>query len=584
MKNEGKTDRRCRHCNHVIGWLDILYIGIIVILGFHLFALQIFDIHKYRERGRMQRASHDFQLRGDIYDRNGIKLATDRIYYNIYARPVDYSQKETPEAIAKLFSPVLDIPYSTLLKRISDKNIKVIAVKKNVDRDTAEKIMKIIAKNNFRSISLDKKNEREYPQGVFASHVLGFYNADAEVSNGVELTAKDKLEHVVKAIGYQQTRDGKIIYKFSTDPVAPTINPKGLDVTLTIDAAIQHVCEKELHKIVEEKDALRGTVIVMNPKNGEILAYAVYPTYDPNKFQKATNNQIKNWTLTDVYPPGSTFKIITVTSAMALGKINENSIIQDQGRIKFGNYTIENYDYKERGAPGKINLVYLFEHSSNIGSVNVGYLMTHREFYDMLKKFGFGEKSGIDLPGESSGLLAPPKFWDKGLHMTMSYGYGTSVSVMQMVSAVSALANNGVRVTPHILKYSPEEEEEKIKRIPTISPETAKTITKLLVKSINNGKSVIKSEKYNIAAKTGTSRKPLENGRGYSGTMYTSTIGYFPVDDPQVLIYVVIDSAKKGPVWGNTVAGPVFHEVSEQVARILDIKPDKVQNTSSKKQ
>jgi cell division protein FtsI (penicillin-binding protein 3) len=268
---------------------------------------------------------------------------------------------------------------------------------------------------------------------------------------------------------------------------------------------------------------------------------------------------------------------------MELGKINEKSIIEDSGRMKFGGYTIENYDYREKGAPGKIDLIYLFEHSSNIGSVNVGYLMTHKEFYDMLKRFGFGEKSGIDLPGESSGLLAHPKYWDKGLHMTMSYGYGTSVSIMQMVSAVSALANNGVRVTPHVIKYSPEEEAEKVKHIETVSPETARTITKLLAMSVNNGKSVIKMDKYNIAAKTGTSRKPLENGRGYSGALITSTIGYFPASDPQVLIYVVVDGAKKGPVWGNTVAGPIFREVAEQCARILDLKPDKVTTNSKNK-
>ena len=577
MRKEKAENKKMRRCNTVTGILDILYIVVIVILVIHLLVLQIFDPHRYRERGKMQRASHNFELRGDIFDRNGIKLATDRIYYNIYARPVDYSKRENPEKLAKLIAPVLNIPQQTLYKKLSDKSIKVIAIKKNVDRDTAKKLMKIIADNNFRSISLDKKDEREYPQGVFASHILGFYNFDAGVSDGIEYSAKDKLEHVVKATGYQQTRDGKIIYKFSTDPVAPTMTPKGQDITLTIDAAIQHVCEKELFKAIREKQALRGAVIVMDPKTGEILAYAVAPTYDPNHYQKATNTQIKNWTLTDVYPPGSTFKIITVTSAMELGKINEHSIIRDEGKLKFGNYTIENYDYKQRGAPGKINLVYLFEHSSNIGSVNVGYLMTHREFYDMLKKFGYGEKSGIDLPGESSGLLASPKHWDKGIHMTMSYGYGTSVSIMQMVSAVSALANNGVRVTPHVIKYSPEEEAEKVRRIPTISPETARIITKLLVQSVNNGKSIIKSDKYNIAAKTGTSRKPLENGRGYSGQMYTSTIGYFPAEDPKVLIYVVIDSAKKGPVWGNTIAGPVFHEVSEQVARILDLKPDKIQ-------
>ena len=574
---------RGKFCNNVTDGLNILYCIAILVLIVHLFVVQIFDFQKYRERGKMQRASHDFAVRGDIFDRHGIKLATDRIYYNIYARPVDYSDKETPEKIAKLFAPILGIPEKTLCTKISNKKIPVIAIKKDVDRDTAKKIMKVIADNGFRSISLDKKNTREYPQGVFASHVLGFYNFDANVSNGVELTAKDKLEHVVRATRYQRTRDGKIIYNFSTDPVAPTMNPKGQDVILTIDAAIQHVCEKELQKIIEEKDALRGAVIVMNPKNGEILAYAVYPTYDPNKFQKATNTEIKNWTLTDVYPPGSTFKTITVTSAMELGKINENSIIEDKGRMKFGGYTIENYDYKEKGAPGKIDLVYLFEHSSNIGSVNVGFLMTHSEFYNMLRKFGFGEKSGIDLPGESSGLLASPKFWDRGLHMTMSYGYGTSVSIMQMVSAVSALANDGVRVTPHIIKYSPEEEAEKIKHVPTVSAQTARTITKLLAMSVNNGRSCIKMDKYNVAAKTGTSRKPLENGTGYSGAMYTSTIGYLPASDPKVLIYVVVDSAKKGPVWGNTVAGPIFHEVAEQTARILDLKPDKVPAQQNKK-
>lgn len=580
-EKRGKQSKN-KYCNGAIDILELIFLIVIIILIVHLFILQIFDFKNYREKGRLQRVSHNFALRGDIYDRNGIKLATDRIYYNIYARPVDYSKNENPRTIAKLLSPVLGISENVLFNKLSNKKIKVIAIKKDVDRDTAKKVMEVISDNSFRSISLDKKNTREYPQGSLAAHVLGFYNFDADVSNGVELSAKDKLEHVIKATGYQQTRDGKIIYKFSTDPVVPTVTPKGQDVTLTIDAAIQHVCEKELYKIIREKDALRGAVIVMNPKNGEILAYAVYPTYDPNKFQKASNTQIKNWTLTDVYPPGSTFKTITVTSAMELGKINENSTIEDSGRMKFGNYTIENYDYKQKGAPGRINLVYLFEHSSNIGSVNVGFLMTHKEFYDMLKKFGFGEKSGIDLAGESSGLLASPQYWDKGLHMTMSYGYGTSVSIMQMVSAVSALANKGVRVTPHIIKYSAEEAEEKIKYIQTISPETAKIITRLLVKSVNNGKSCIKSDKYNIAAKTGTSRKPLEHGVGYSGAMYTSTIGYFPADDPQALIYVVIDSAKKGPVWGNTVAGPVFHEITEQVARILDIKPDKIQNKSKK--
>ena len=194
----------------------------------------------------------------------------------------------------------------------------------------------------------------------------------------------------------------------------------------------------------------------------------------------------------------------------------------------------------------------------------------------MLKKFGYGAKTGIDLPGESSGLLPYWGNWDKGIHATMAYGYGTSVTAMQMISAVQALANGGVRVTPHVIKYSPEEEAVKIQRTQVISQSTADAVTRLLAKSVNNGRSIIKMDKYNVAAKTGTSRKPKENSSGYTPFTYTSTIGYLPASDPQVLIYVMVDSARVGAIWGNTVAGPVFHEVSTQIARMMNLKPDKV--------
>ena len=579
MNKRVQTDKKTklspgRYSNRVANWFDIAYCIIIGLLIFHLFILQVFDPRNYRERGKMQRLSHDFAVRGDIYDRHGIKLATDRIYYNVYARPVDYNPKtENPQILAKALAPILEIPEKQLRDKLSSK-LQIISVKKDVDKDTANKLFKAISENSFRSISLDKKNTREYPQGIFASHVLGFYNFDAGVSNGVELTAKDKLEHAVRAT-YEKTRDGKIIYKIPTDPVIPTRNPKGQDITLTIDAAIQHVCEKELQKAIAEKDALRGAVIVMNPKNGEILAYAVYPYFDPNNFKNASSYQIKNWTLTDVFPPGSTFKTITVASAIELGKINRYSKINDTGKIKIGWWTIKNYDYARRPNPGMIDLVYLFEHSSNVASVIVAQMMERHEYYDMLKKFGFGEKTGIDLPGESVGLLKNPNKWDASDHASMGYGYGSSVTAIQMVSAVSALANDGVRVTPHVIKYSPEEEVNKIQKIQVMTPEHARVVTELLTESINRGKSPIKNKSYNIAAKTGTSIKPKENGAGYTNKLYTSIVGYMPSSNPQVLIYVIVDSAQGGEIWGNTVAAPIFKEISIQIARILNLQPDK---------
>lgn len=569
---EKAKEKRLKGFDKLLGWLHIFFVGFAAALIIYLFFVMVIDVGKYRVRARNQRIGRTFAMRGDIYDRNGIKLATDKVYSDVYAHPANYDDSPTaPEELAKKLAPILKIPKDELLKKLK-KAGPVITIKKDIDRTSAKEIAKL----HLREISMGKKNTREYPQGSLAAHVLGYYNFDADIANGVEYTAKDRLEHVENAVKYQRTRDGKIIYDFTTDPVATTQNPKGQDVTLTIDAAIQHICEKEIEKMVTEKQALRGTVIVMNPKNGEILAYAVYPTYDPNNYRKATQAEIKNWTLTDVFPPGSTFKTITIASAMDLGKINPNSKILDTGKTTIGNWEIKNYDYDVHPYPGQISLEYLFEHSSNIGSINVAKTMTPKEFYDVLKKFGLGSRTGIDLPGESSGLLPYWVHWDKGIHATMAYGYGTSVTAMQMISAVSALANNGVRVTPHIIKYSQEEFDNKIHHTQVISPQTAHAVTKLLTDSVNNGRSVIKLDNYNVAAKTGTSRKPKENASGYTPYTYTSTIGYLPASDPQILIYVMVDSAKVGAIWGNTVAGPVFKEVATQTARIMNLKPDKI--------
>lgn len=565
---ERAKEKRLRSFDKLLSWLHIFFVCFAAALIIYLFFIMVVDTGKYRVRAQNQRVGRTFSMRGDIYDRNGIKLATDKVYSDVYAHPANYDS--SPEELAKKLSPLLKIPKNELLQKLK-KPGPVITIKKDIDRTTAKEIAKL----HLREISMGKKNTREYPQGSLASHVLGYYNFEADIANGVEYTAKDKLEHVEHTVKYQRTRDGKIIYDFATDPVATTKNPKGQDITLTIDAAIQHICEKEIEKMVKEKEALRGTVIVMNPKNGELLAYAVYPAYDPNNYKKATQAQIKNWTLTDVFPPGSTFKIITVASAMDLGKINPNTKILDTGKTTIGKWEIKNYDYDVHPYPGEISLEYLFEHSSNIGAIKVAMMMSPKEFFDVLKKFGFGSRTGIDLPGESSGLLPYWAHWDKGIHATMSYGYGTSVTAMQMISAVSALANNGVRVTPHILKYSQEEYENKVHYTQVLSPQTAKSVTTLLTNSVNNGRSVIKLDKYNVAAKTGTSRKPNENASGYSPYTYTSTIGYLPASDPQVLIYVMVDSAKVGAIWGNTVAGPVFKEVATQTARIMNLKPDK---------
>ena len=565
-ERESVQQKRMMKFDRLLGLLQIFFILFAASLAVYLFIIQVIDPGKYRVKARNQRISRNFSMRGDIYDRNGIKLATDKIYMDVYAHPANYDS--TPEELAKKLSPILNMPYNQLLAMLK-KPGPVITIKKDIDKNTAKELAKL----HLREISMGKKNTRTYPQGNLAAHILGYYNFDADIASGIEATAKDKLEHVEHTVRYQKTRDGKIIYDFTTDPVATTINPKGEDLTLTIDAAIQHVCEKELQKMIREREADRGVVIVMNPKNGEILAYAVYPTYDPNNFKKASNTQLKNWSLSDVYPPGSTFKTITIASALELGKIDENTKVYDTCQIKLGGFPITNAHCE---TPGMISLVELFKRSSNVASYHVAQKMSDKEFYDMVKKFGFGQKTGIDLSGETGGLLTPPNKWESTKKAVMSYGYGTDVSAMQIVSAVGTIANDGVRVTPHVIKYSPEEIDKKVHSTRVISPRTARLVTKMLVQSMDIGNTTFKMNKYNLAGKTGTSKKPAPGGRGYmSNVYYTSAIGYFPASDPQVVLYVCIDGAKGGYVYGNTVAGPVFHEISEQIARIMNLKPDK---------
>ena len=568
MKNIDRTNKNKIFSDRLM-WFQIIFAVLIAGFILYLFCIQVLDLKMYRTKAKKQRRASSFVMRGNIYDRNGIKLATDTVYYDIFARKDDFVH--TPEELAKLLAPILKISQINLTEKLKT-DVPLVSLKKNVDRKTRDEIARL----NLREIPMDKKSIRTYPQGALAAHVLGYYNFDADVAAGVEETAKDKLETVTKSANYEMTPKGKVIFNISTDPLAATKPIKGKDVTLTIDAAIQHVCEKALMKAIEKFKAYRGAVIVMNPRNGEILAYAVYPYFDPNKYKTATYFQTKNWTLTDVFPPGSTFKTITIASAMELGKINKSTKVNDTGKIKVGWWTIKNYDYNKHPNPGWIDLVYLFQHSSNVGSILIAQMMNKQEYYDMLKKFGFGEKTGIDLPGESIGILKPANKWDSSDHASMSYGYGSSVTAIQMVSAVSAIANDGVRVTPHVIKYSPEEEAVKIKKTQVMTPEHAKAVTDLLTASVNNGKSAIKMDNYNIAAKTGTSIKPKENGAGYTNKLYTSIVGYLPSSDPQVLIYVIVDSAQGAEIWGNTVAAPIFKEISTQVTHILNLQPDKI--------
>ena len=548
----------------------LLFIIALVIVG-QLIKLQIFEHNKLKNKAVQQRElSRTVYFRGDISDRNGITLASDATSFDLYAHPKYY--EIDPKEIAKKLSPILKLPVEVLLEKFNKLNISTINIKKNIDRDTAKKIQKL----GIRGLDLARKTERIYPQGTMASHILGYVNFDANLFAGVERTGSHNLVTFPKMKPIEYDGNGDIIYDFNTDPSYVAFPVTGQKLTLTIDSTIQHIAETELAKMVTKTKADRGTVIVMNPKNGEILGFAVLPSYNPNKYNKVNLSVIKNWVLSDVYPPGSTFKILTIASALQTKSITPYEKVLDTGKIKIGNWTISNHDYNEMGAPGWINLQQLFTHSSNVGALKISLKIPAQKHYDMLRLFGIGSKTGIDLPGESAGIIPDPGTWDVTKHASIGFGYSIAATPIQMASAVAAIANDGIWVTPHVIKYSKKDAAIKIKKRRVLSSQTSKTLTNILAASIQASDATSgKIPNYMVAGKTGTSKKPKANGGGYTANqVFTSFVGYFPIENPKVLIMVVVDNPKGCDIWGSTVAGPIFNAVATDVARILNIDPD----------
>lgn len=581
--------------------LQVIFLIALVVLIGRLIQLQVIHSNVLKQKAEtMRKVSHMHTYRGEIVDRNGVILATNVTLYNIYLHPKFYTkwQRENPREFAEIIATALGKDVEEIQSKIYNYKLNTIAVAKKVDKTflgkfnkTVEKLKKEKQKQNIdpeneltvsiRGIDVEEVNERSYPQGFLAAHMLGYLNVDAEISTGVENTGKKTLKTIEGLPEIEIDGTGKIIYEKDTEVSKVTAPPQGNTLQLTIDAKLQHISETELLKIVKKREAERGTVIMLDPRSGEILAFAVYPSYDPNSFRETDELTIKNWAITDVYPPGSTFKIITVACGLEAGVINQYSTIEDTGQMIIQGWPIANYDFYRNGAPGLIDLIYLFEHSSNIASAKIALMMDAKVHRDLLIAFGIGSATNIDLPGESAGIILPLDKWDEVTRATLGFGYGIASTPIQMASAVAAIANDGVWVTPHVIKYDEAGYQKRIKKRQVLSKRTTTIITDLLARSIDKSKAIAgKLDKYHVAGKTGTSRKPSSKGKGYSTDVYTSFVGYFPAYDPQVLVLVLVDSPKGAEVWGNTVAGPIFNNIAKQTATYLNIKPDKQPKTT----
>lgn len=581
----------------------LFFIGLFVLSG-RLVQLQVIsanDLKLKAEEMRRLKVSSIHTYRGDITDRNGVMLASDVTLYNVYSHPSFYTEwvLNNKKQLAELMSPYLGLSVDQLTEKLKINEPFTVSIAKKVSRknilELKKKIQETEEKSNIRIRGLDfeKICERRYPQKTLAAHVLGYIHHEAGIVTGVQNAAikvlnniKDMPEIEEKEINGKKaeftnleiTGQGNLIYDKNTN-VESVVKPlKGTTLTLTIDAKLQYLCESELQKMMDERHAKRGLVIMMDPRNGEILAMAINPSYDPNNFRDVKTDVLKNWAIFDLYPPGSTFKILTVAMGLESGAINTSTLINDTGKMNVQGWTITNYDYYQKGAPGMINLDYLLQHSSNIASAKIALMMDPKEHRRLLDKLGIGRKTGIDLPGETKGYLLPLKDWSQSTRATIGFGYGIATTPIQVAAAAAALANDGVWVTPHVIKYSDEDYKKKIIKKRVLSSETTKTTTNLLKNSITHSNAIAgKIPRYFVAGKTGTSRKLRDDdpSKGYSQDIYTSFIGYLPADKPELLIMVVVDSPGGGAAWGNTVAGPVFNSIATEAARYLNIKPDR---------
>lgn len=556
-----------------VKWRRFRIIAGAILFGFfaviiRLAWLQIYDGEVLAMKAdRQQRQQLEVEgKRGVIFDRAMRELAVNLDMPSVYGVP---SAIENPLQVAKLISHELGIDTATLVKKL-DNDKQFVWLRRLMPPDNTIKIEDL----NLKGIGIMPEARRFYPKRELSGHILGFTDVDNNGIEGVEKYYEKSLHGKKGSIILE--RDAKRRPVLSNIKLEPL---KGNDLILTIDEVIQHIMEKELIAGVEEHQAAGGVGIVMNPYTGEILAMSVLPRFNPNDPDKYKAGQWRNRAITDVYEPGSTFKLVVASAAVEENLVSPNEIVHDgSGSLAYGGGTI--HDPHPTGKPMTFKEV--IAHSSNVGTAKIGIRLGKERLYKYTKAFGFGEKTGIDLPGEVRGILRNPSSWSGRSLVTVSIGQEVGITPIQLVTAISAIANGGWIVRPHLVSEIIDSsgtskiiKPEIVKR--AISNSTSKKMTEILVQVVGQegtGKLAVLNG-FSVAGKTGTAQKiDTETGRYYSNRFISSFVGFVPAEAPEIAILIIVDEPK-GLAWGGTVAAPVFKKVAEQTLEYLHIEPEK---------
>jgi len=560
-----------------INWTKarIFIVFVLLFLCFPFIFLRIVQLQlvKKDELSRLASKQHQSVItfipkRGTIYDFKGNNLAVSIDVESVYARPPEV---KNPSQTAKKLANILDLNKGALIKKLKTKKGFVWVKRKVTPKQTTQ-----IKESGLKGIHFVKESRRFYPHSHLAAHLVGFVGIDSKGLEGIEAKYDSILSGNATRLILGRDAFGREII---TEIPIPGKSPENYNLYLTIDTNIQYIVEKELKRAVEGQGAKKGMSVVMDPGTGKILAMANYPSFNPNRFWDTSPMTWRNRVVTDVFEPGSVFKVFLTSTALEEKVAKRHDIFFCEN----GAYVLSGKTIRDVKKYGWLSLEHIIKYSSNIGAAKIAERVGREKFYQYIRGFGFGHKTGIDLPGEAMGIIRPPKTWSKVALGNIAFGQGIAVTSIQLITAISAIANGGKLLKPHVVdrivdskgKMISQSHPVVIRRV--LSEEVARIMTSILTGVVREGGTGGRAalSYYEAAGKTGTAQKVDSLVGGYYEDRFISSfVGYVPSNQPRLVILVVIDEPQGIP-YGGRVAGPVFKNIAERSLQYLNIPSTK---------
>lgn len=556
----------------------LVCVGFIVLFSGFSFRLVYLQLIKHDEYAGLAAEKHVYKQpiyadRGIITDCNGEVLAHNVPMETMIA---DASHLSDVEGTIDLLARELKADRAELTEKLRSER-RYIVLARELSQSTAEGLREKLRTLNLHGIYFEHDTARDYPNGAMLCHVLGFTDFDHKGIQGVEATMDDYLRGQDGYRYIEHNRAGKEIVLYRGQERAPR---DGYQVHLTVDLNLQNIVENEIDEAMREFSPQKATIVLMRPQTGEILAMANRPNFDLNARNSARPEQMKNRAIIDMMEPGSTFKIVTAAAALNEKKVRpDTTLFCENGVWSYGGRPL--HDHK---AYGELSVQDILVKSSNIGAAKLALSVGEQKFYEYIRRFGFGERTGVELPGEINGVIRPPQSWSKISITRIPMGHEVGVTPLQMTSAMATIANGGKLITPRVVKSITSADGKTITEFtPTtvrqvISPQTARQLAEALrgVVSDRGTAAAAAVPGFIIAGKTGTAQKVDPHGGYEHGKYVVSFSGFLPADHPEFVGLVVLDDAKTATPelnYGGMVAGPIFSRIAEKAARYLDLEP-----------